>query len=272
MERIHGCVLEGDWKFIGIICLPNLNDSNKNQMCTKKSICPSCKGYVLVGDMNSALKSLFESEFSVEQGNWESSYKTLMGRLAAFVHLAPATTSAMEQITGTSKQVLGGYSDQDCLVDLCTVSASELVRWKKSDHRGSPTNMMFLNRNQLTLFRKTKLAFIADFSVGKTTLLKTKAASLVKTGQEVTLFFLGAVDDWGKPTQTESVMDVINKIDQSNVQAMSAQDLLAFYKERNWGAMFWTPHALTLLKFYLQNNVVDMDSVMVDECPMVPST
>ena len=107
LKRIHGHVLDNEWNFIGLVALPNLTTTEKENICQLKKICPSCRQYVMVGDMKDELSQMFNLEFSEEKSNWEASYTRLIERLATYIHLAPSVS--MEKITGESSKVIGGF-------------------------------------------------------------------------------------------------------------------------------------------------------------------
>merc|ERR1711863_139647 len=50
MLRAHGHLLDSDWSYLGIICLPNLPQDDKPTMCRNMKICNHCDDYILVGD------------------------------------------------------------------------------------------------------------------------------------------------------------------------------------------------------------------------------
>merc|ERR1719278_781420 len=51
MLRVHGHLLDSDWSYLGIICLPNLPQNLKTTMCRNLKICNHCAAYILVGNV-----------------------------------------------------------------------------------------------------------------------------------------------------------------------------------------------------------------------------
>ena len=103
---------------------------------------------------------------------------------------------------------------------------------------------------------------------GKTTLLKSKAASLARAGKSVTFIFMGGS---GK---TEAVMSIANKLDFAkypNITVLSQQDLEEKYREEHpWRPWLPNPSPLSLLKFYIEKE--KPEHLMVDEVPFEKST
>ena len=269
IKRIHGHVLDDDWSFIGVVALPNITIIEKTRICNLKKICSNCMQFVMVGDMEDELADLFCYHLSKEKKDWKASYARLIERLATYVHMAPSVT--MEKITVESTNVLGGFSRTDYLPDLLTCSVSDLEAWKKSSQTGSLNAIMFLNKEQLSLWSEKRVAFIDDYGVGKTTLLKSRAMSFGCAGEKVLLVFIGAVNSLGQPTEIPSVMDGMNKgqFEQQNVKCVGAHDLLDFYHDKNksWVRKYWTPQVFTLLMFYLK--YTQAPNIFIDEAPII---
>ena len=102
---------------------------------------------------------------------------------------------------------------------------------------------------------------------GKTTLLKSKAVSLARSGESVSYIVMGGS---GK---TESVMSIATRLDfaqyHPKIKVMSQQELTKFYW--NFHPSWWsrwpiTPSPLSLLKFYIEKE--KPQNVMVDELPL----
>ena len=178
--------------------------------------------------------------------------------------------------------------------ELSTADADEIKAWKLEKHLGSPTSILFFTQEQLGIWNKERIIFMADYSTGgrsllilsceggsvqaemwqevdvvcagKTTLLKSKAASLARAGESVTFIFLGGS---GK---TEAVMSIANKLDFAkypNITVLSQQDLEKMYKEEHpWHPR--VPSPLSLLKFYIGKE--RPQHVLVDEVPFEKST
>ena len=132
LSRIHGHVLDSQWKYKGVIALPSMTLAEKNAICTKRKICDICRRFILIGNMETTIPLFIEAEFPTSQefqdkDAWWIHYKKLQERMAAFVHLAPAMRT-MKQITGESEDVQGGFSANDFLPDLLTCSVSDLER------------------------------------------------------------------------------------------------------------------------------------------------
>ena len=65
MLRAHGHLLDFEWSYLGIICLPNLPQNLKATMRNNMHICDYCADFILVGDFNREMKSLLETHFSM---------------------------------------------------------------------------------------------------------------------------------------------------------------------------------------------------------------
>ena len=89
---------------------------------------------------------------------------------------------------------------------------------------------------------------MADYSTGKTTLLKSKAVSLAYAGEKVTYVILGGEPD------TNFVLSIATKIQMENhpnISVLSYQDLIKYFRDQNpWYKIL--PSGLCLLKFYVQ--------------------
>ena len=115
MSRAHGHLLDSDWSYLGIICLPNLPQNLKPTMCRNMKICNHCADYILVGDeVNTGMKSHLNSHFSAyaefaDESVLLDQYKKIASRLLAMEHLRPPV-STVQRIAGTEKEVLAGFS------------------------------------------------------------------------------------------------------------------------------------------------------------------
>ena len=115
MLRAHGHLLDSEWSYLGIICLPNLAQNLKATMCRNMHICHYCADFILVGDVNREMKSLLERHFplgseSPDEAVWRKQYKELASRILAMEHLAPPM-SMVKRITGRERKVVGGFTE-----------------------------------------------------------------------------------------------------------------------------------------------------------------
>ena len=89
---------------------------------------------------------------------------------------------------------------------------------------------------------------MADYSTGKTTLLKSKMVSLAYAGKKVTYVILGG------ESETDHVLSIATKIqmeNHKNISVLSYQELVKYFRNRNpWYRPL--PSGLGLLKFYVQ--------------------
>ena len=99
---------------------------------------------------------------------------------------------------------------------------------------------------------------------GKTTLLKSKAVSLARSGETVSYIVMGGSE------KTESVMSIATRLDfaqyHPKIKVMSQQELTKFYWSFHpswWSRWPITPSPLSLLKFYIEKE--KPQNVMVDE-------
>ena len=114
MARAHGHLLDCDWIYLGVVALPNLPENLKHQMCQNLKICVHCAQFILVGNMNSALKNLMDACFPTgserqDELIWRTQYKKLTTRVLAMEHLAPPV-DPVKRITGTDDRVVAAFS------------------------------------------------------------------------------------------------------------------------------------------------------------------
>ena len=50
--------------------------------------------------------------------------------------------------------------------ELTTADADEIKAWKKEKHLGSPTSILFFTQEQLGIWDKERIIFMADYSTG----------------------------------------------------------------------------------------------------------
>ena len=186
MKRAHGHTLDPDWKYLGIIVLPNLQRDLKQKMCQRLKICDQCAKFILVGDISSMLKDLLDACFPSgsehqDESMWRTQYKDLAIRVLAMEHMAPPV-GELKRIIGTEKEVVAAFSEGllhysylrgskslcigDRILDLSTASAEDLQKLKKEKHIGSPTSILFLTKDQHQLRREKRVVLLADFSTG----------------------------------------------------------------------------------------------------------
>ena len=115
MKRAHGHTLDPDWKYLGVIVLPNLQRDLKQKMCQRLKICDQCAKFILVGDISSILKDLLDSclpsgSEHQDESTWRAQYKDLAIRLLAMEHMAPPV-GELKRIIGTEKEVLAAFSE-----------------------------------------------------------------------------------------------------------------------------------------------------------------
>ena len=280
-RRLHGHLLDAYWSFIGIIALPNLTSQQRDDICQAKQICQYCKQFILVDiipEMNQVFSSLFTTKFTDELV-WRPQYKELLARLVSQVHMVPSL-KPMEKITGTTEQVIGAFTHRDEVnLDLLNCSVADFIKWKEADHRGSPISIFFLNRQQLLLWGELLVVFIADYSVGKTTLAKSKAVSLALKGETVGFFFLHQAKDPNNDI-LDPVMAVVNEAQLSNISTHSHLSLQQFYtnteKANNkwWQKLHKTISrpaplsGLQLVRYYIQNSPQAPDHIFLDEASL----
>ena len=115
MLRAHGHLLDSEWSYLGIICLPNLPQNGKATMCKNMHVCNYCADFILVGDVNREMKSLLETHFPLgseypDEPVWRRQYKELASRILAMEHLGPPM-SMVKRITGRERKVVGGFTE-----------------------------------------------------------------------------------------------------------------------------------------------------------------
>ena len=190
MARIHGHVLDAEWTYIGVVCLPNLLPNQKSTICQNLRICTACADYILVGDQNASLKpamaSLLKNHFSTAplyQGStmWLQ-YKKLTSRMLAMEHLT-LPVSSLKRITGREEPVVAAFTkgvnceshylllstlflSGDLMFDPALATDQKLQTWKKEKHVGCPASILFLTKEQLQLWREKHVMLLADYSTG----------------------------------------------------------------------------------------------------------
>ena len=93
-------------------------------------------------------------------------YKAIASRLLAFEHLTPPVT-AVKRITGREDEVVPGFKEEaDLMIDPVTASPQQLEDWKKENHLGSPTSILFLSKEQQLLRNIRRVLLLADYSTG----------------------------------------------------------------------------------------------------------
>ena len=115
MKRAHGHTLDPDWKYLGIIVLPNLQRDLKQKMCQSLKICDQCAKFILVGDISSMLKDLLGACFPPgsehqDESTWRAQYKDLAIRVLAMEHMTPPV-GELKRIIGTEKEVVAAFSE-----------------------------------------------------------------------------------------------------------------------------------------------------------------
>ena len=117
MLRAHGHLLDSDWSYLGIICLPNLPQDLKQTMCGNLNICDHCAEYILVGEVRSSgMKPLLEKHFSLgseflDEAVWRDQYKKIASRILAMDHLHPPV-STVQRIAGTDREVVAAFTEE----------------------------------------------------------------------------------------------------------------------------------------------------------------
>ena len=170
MARAHGHTLDEQWRYLGVICLPKLSSHLKEKICKDLKICDHCAGYILAE--NDSLDSLLESCFDPknvypDEAVWRAQYKAITSRLLAFEHLTPPMTT-VKRITGRENELVPGFIvDADLMIDPITASKQQLEDWKKDNHLGSPTSILFLSKEQQLLRYEKRVILLADYSTGK---------------------------------------------------------------------------------------------------------
>ena len=115
MLRAHGHLLDSEWSYLGIICLPNLPSQFKQGLCTILKICKHCEDYILAGNVKTGMKSLLERHFPLNSGLpdetvWRDQYKKITSRLLAMEHLRPSV-STVQRMAGTDRGVVAGFRE-----------------------------------------------------------------------------------------------------------------------------------------------------------------
>ena len=78
----------------------------------------------------------------------EISIKKMASRLLAFEHLTPPVTN-VKRITGRDFDIVSGFIEEaDLMINPETASKEHIENWKKENHIGSPTSILFLSKEQ----------------------------------------------------------------------------------------------------------------------------
>ena len=125
MSRIHGHVLDDEWTYLGVVCLPNLLPNQKTKLCQDLKICDACAEYVVVSDHNGNLKSALESALRTSNAVSKKKrrkkekekkkkamdqYKRLTSRMLAMEHLT-LPISSVKRITGQDNPVVPAFTE-----------------------------------------------------------------------------------------------------------------------------------------------------------------
>ena len=115
MLRVHGHLLDPNWSYLGIICLPNLPQNLKTTMCRNLKICNHCADYILVEnvvntEMKSHLNTHFSSSTEFPDIAVRDQYKKMTSRLLAMQHLRPPV-STVQRMTGREKEVVAAFTE-----------------------------------------------------------------------------------------------------------------------------------------------------------------
>ena len=117
MLRVHGHLLDPNWSYLGIICLPTLPQADKPTMCGNLKICNYCANYILVGNVvNTEMKSLLDAHFSLrlefsDIAVWRVQYKEIASRILAMQHLSSSQVSTVSRIAGTEREVVSAFTE-----------------------------------------------------------------------------------------------------------------------------------------------------------------
>ena len=118
IARIHGHILDVEWTYVGVVCLPNLLPNQKRAICQDLRICNACTAYILVGNQSSSLSpamaSLLNTHFSTaplyKDGLMWLQYKKLTSRILSMEHLT-LPVSSVKRITGREEPVVAAFTD-----------------------------------------------------------------------------------------------------------------------------------------------------------------
>ena len=120
MLRTHGHLLDYEWSYLGVICLPNLPQNLKPPMCRRLCICNNCAEYILVGDVRTEMKLLMEKHFMLkntflDEAVWRTQNKELVSRILAMEHLS-LHHSTVRRITGSDSEVSASFTKGSILL------------------------------------------------------------------------------------------------------------------------------------------------------------
>ena len=114
IKRAHGHLLDQEWSYLGVICLPNLPQNLKPTLCSNLNICDYCADFVLVGDLHAPMKSLLDTSFASEfpdEAVWRDQYKKLTSRILAMQHMNSSNVSTVKRITGREGEVVAAFTE-----------------------------------------------------------------------------------------------------------------------------------------------------------------
>ena len=107
-------MLDQEWSYLGLICLPNLPQNLKPTLCSNLNICDYCADFVLVGDLHAPMKSLLDTSFASEfpdEAVWRDRYKRLTSRILAMEHMNSSNVSIVRRITGREDEVVAAFTE-----------------------------------------------------------------------------------------------------------------------------------------------------------------
>ena len=112
--RVHGHLLDPEWSYLGVICLPNLSQDLKLVMCRNLKICDHCADFILIGNLHVPMKSLLDDSFLSEYADkpvWQDQYTKLASRILSMQHLNRESISTVKRITGREKTVVAAFTE-----------------------------------------------------------------------------------------------------------------------------------------------------------------
>ena len=113
--RVHGHVLDGQWTYLGAVCLPNLPPHLKSEVVHDLKICPSCSAYLLVGPMKVPMETLLQTAFPPgsnfpDELTWRDQYKGVTSRILAMDHLIQPIPE-VQRITGRTEDFVPAFTE-----------------------------------------------------------------------------------------------------------------------------------------------------------------
>ena len=284
LNKVFGCVLSEDWKFLRSVCMPHYKFEGDTTPCN------NCRKYLLgtteMLDIENWIKCIVADDINHIDNSCQDDYENLIVRLIGFTSIQKSfeinkllvnpidfRKRAEEKLAGEDSGLSGegGFKNRHELKKKLNEEKMSKVTISSAEKYNFNCYMLTLQQLNALKYSSQMLILLGDYGSGKTFVLKERAKLHATKYPDEKIVYINLTNLNLYMNEIEnrfSVMDFYAKIDFqdfSNIDVITSENLTHYYQknEEDIPTSMTTKTLYATIKHFLDNS--DYNTIFIDE-------